>query len=116
MHPTPADTVSVIAERDLPPRPVADTERVLLAIIEMDKNSAPGPDRAGVRWLLLLAKNEPRSSPDLFGLELLRLVVHKISAREFTAHVSHILSAAILLPLDKREDKVHPIAIEIFLR
>lgn len=82
----------------------------------MDKDSAAGPDRAGVRWLLLAAFNDLRSIPCFSGLERLSLVVHKIAARDFTTHVSYLLSAENLLPLDKGDDKVRPIAIGIILR
>lgn len=116
MHPVPADPVLVIPERDLPPRHITDPERVRIAITEMDKYSAPGLDRAGVRWLLLVAKNELQSSPYLSGLEILSLVVQKIAGGEFTTHVSHILSAASLLPLGIGADKLRPIAIGIVLR
>lgn len=72
--------------------------------MEMDKDSASGPDRAGARWPLFVTKNEPRSSPDFSGPELLRVVVQKIAAGDLKTHVSHILSAANLLPMDKGEE------------
>lgn len=55
--PTPVDPVSIIPEKDLPPKPKICPDRVHAAIKEINKESATGPDRAGVRWLLLVASN-----------------------------------------------------------
>ena len=82
----------------------------------MDKDSASGTDRAGVRWLLLIADNQLRACPEFSGLELLSLVVQKIVAGEFSFHTSHILSAAILIPIDKGAGRGRPIAIGNVLR
>lgn len=51
--------------------PAAETligpERVRVAIHEMDNESEEGPDSAGVRWMLIVASNEPRVKPDFSG-------------------------------------------------
>lgn len=85
MHPTPSDPVSIIPDRDLRPKPVIDPELVRISITEMAKDSVSGPEKAGFRWILLVATNELRSEPDLSGLDLLRLVVQKTAAGDFTA-------------------------------
>lgn len=82
----------------------------------MNNDSAPGPDRVGVSWLLLVAKNEFRIDPDLSELQLLSLIIHKITAGGVSAHVSLVLSAVTLIPLDKGAAKLRPIAIGIILR
>ena len=82
----------------------------------MDKDSATGPDRAGVRWLLLVANSEHRVHPDFSGLELLTLVVKKLAAGDFSSDVGHLISAANLIALDKGGAKIRPIAIGVVMR
>ena len=91
LHPAPATPVQAIPSIDLPPKPCVDPERVRVAIHAMDKESAAGPDRAGVRWLLLVADNQLRACPEFSGLKLLSLVVQKIVAGDFSTHVGHVL-------------------------
>lgn len=82
----------------------------------MGTDYSAGPDRAGVRWLLLVATIELRSSPDFSELQLFRSVAQKIAVVYFSPHVSHVLSAANLIPLEKRESRVRPISFGIVLR
>ena len=82
----------------------------------MDKDSATGPEKAGVRWLLLVANTELRVHPDLSGLEILTSVVQKLAAGEFSPDVGHLISAANLISLDKGGTKIRPIAIGVVMR
>lgn len=116
LHPTPLEPVSIIPERDLAPKPFICPDRVHASMKDMYKDSATVPGRSGVRWLLLVASNELRQSPDIFGLQLLTCVIAKKAAGDFPAHVGHLLSAANLIPLDKKETRVRPISIGIVLR
>lgn len=86
----------------------------MAALQGMDKDSAAGPDRASVRWLLIVAI-ELRDSPDFSGLNILGLVVQKIAAGKFSAHVRHLLFVAKIIPLDKGEAGVRPISFGIVL-
>lgn len=65
----------------------------------MNKDSAAGPDRAGERWILLVATNDYRNIPDYSVSQRLGLMVHNITAGEYTEHVSHLRSAENLIPL-----------------
>lgn len=72
----------------------------------MEKDSAPGPDRDGVRWLLLIAKNELREGPDHSGLQLLCHLVmttscNNITTGEFSELVSLVLFVETFIPLEK---------------
>ena len=82
----------------------------------MDKDSATGPDRAGVRWLLLVANTELRVHPDFSGLEILTSVVQNLAAGDFSPDIGHLISAAILIALDKGGAKIRPIAIGVVMR
>lgn len=82
----------------------------------MDKDSAAGPCRYGFRWLRLVASNPLRASPKFSGIHLLALLVQKVKASDFSTHVSRLLSVSNLIPLDKGEAIVQPIAIGIVLR
>lgn len=109
MRPTPGDPVRFIPERDLQPNPVIDPDRVRSALEGMDGESASGPDRAGTRWPLLVATNDMRAHPDFSGLQILGLVVQTIAAGKLSAHVSHLLSVANLIPLDKGKLEYGPL-------
>lgn len=71
IYPAPRCPVQVIPDRDLPPAPVIVPESVRVTPRAIDKDSAAGPYRAGMRWQLLVASNDLRASPDFSGLQLL---------------------------------------------
>lgn len=76
----------------------------------MEKNSATGPDRTGVRWFLLIPNSELRSHPDFSGLELFALIIRKLAAEKFSSDINHLISAANLIAHDKGVAKIRPIA------
>ena len=49
LHPTPTEPVPTIPDRDLPPAPTIYEGSVKAAIMDMEKDYAAGPYRAGVR-------------------------------------------------------------------
>lgn len=71
LHPEPVSPVIAIPTRDLPPKTVIDRANVLAVLLAIGKDSRPGPDRVGVRWLLLVTRNKLRAGPDHSGLHLL---------------------------------------------
>ena len=82
----------------------------------MNKDSATGPDRAGVRWLLLVANTELRVHPDFSRLDILTSVVMKLAAGDFSPNAGHLISAANLIALDKGGARIRPIAIGVVMR
>ena len=70
LHPLPVLPIAPIPEGELPPKPRIAAGSVLAAVKSMDRDTAAGPDKMGVRWLELIAHNELRAFPDFSGLEL----------------------------------------------
>ena len=64
LHPSPSVPTRAIERRDLPPKQTIDPNIVRTSLLDMGKDSAAGPDRAGVRWLLLIANIEMRVCPE----------------------------------------------------
>lgn len=83
LHPTPADPVSIIPDRDLPPKPYVEDEAAKDALHGMTSYAAAGPHRMGVRYMSLIANSQLRLSPEVFGLRILSEVVEKLPAGEF---------------------------------
>lgn len=75
--------VSIIPSRDLPPKLTVNSQTVCSALSAMDKDCATSPDRAVVRWLLLVVNFEHKVHEDFSGLALLTKVVQKLAAGEF---------------------------------
>lgn len=57
LHTMPVDPISIIPEINLQSKPKISPVRSHAYIKEMHRDSATGPDREGVRWLLLVASN-----------------------------------------------------------
>lgn len=106
LHSVPQSPVVAILRSKLPAKLLTEPESVLKALLAMEKDSAPGPDRTGVMWILLAAIKELGLNPDHSGLQLLTLVIKKITTGEFSAHVRHILSAALLILPDKGVERI----------
>lgn len=98
------------------PKPCVSVDTVRSALSAMEKDSATGQYRAGVRWLLLVANSEHRFHPNLSGLELLAKVVQNLAAGEFSSDVSRMTSPTNLISLGKGGAKIRPMAIILGMR
>ena len=116
LHPAPPSPVVPIPETSLPLRVALDPAKVARAVRKMDATSSSGADYMPVRTLHLVAQAQHTPRVGHSGLELLTAVCTEVLNADVPASVVPLLSAARLIPLDKGNGKIRPVAIGGVLR
>ena len=116
LHPAPPSPIVGLPETALPLRVVLDPAKVSRAVRQMDATSSAGVDHMPVRLLHLVAQAENTPREGQSGLELLTEVCTEVINADVPVSIVPLLSAARLVPIDKGDQKIRPVAIGGVLR
>lgn len=116
LHPPPATPIVPLPHTSLPPRVSLDPAQVLRAVRRMDATSSAGVDHMPVILLHLVVQAENNPNIGQSGLDLLTRVCTDLINSNVPPSMVPSLAAARLVPIDKGNQKIRPIAIGSVLR
>lgn len=96
--------------------PSVSSDVVESTLSAMDLDSATEPDRAGFLWLVLFANSEFCMHFDFLSLKLFTVVLKNLAVDDFSFNISHLISAASFIALDRGGANIILIAIVVVMR
>ena len=111
LHPAPENPIKPLDPTVLRPAPKVEEQDVLKAVMRMNSNSAPGPDRMSPRLLHLLVTSQVSHEAGVKGLSVLTRLFARLARGDISEPSLPLLAAATFLPLQPLPNKIRPIAI-----
>lgn len=116
LHPSPPEAIVPPLRLELPLSSDITESMVRRAFLGMNTSAVPGPDRMTPRILHLLPNSTVCPEVGVAGLSTLTRLVRRLARGGLLRQTIPLVAVATLLPIQKKPDKIRPIAIDQSLR